>query len=56
MTKLNYNIIYEVGKIEKKNSARIIADFNNKKQAENFIYDYCLRYPNSKLFIQNITY
>ena len=48
-------VIYEVGIDNGKDGTRTLADFEKEKDAKNFIYDYNLRYPNAKLFIDTVT-
>jgi len=47
--------VYEVGIDEGNKGTRTIADFPTEKDARSFMYDYQLRNPKAKLFIDSVT-
>lgn len=56
MSKLNENAkLYEIGIDEGNEGTRTIASFNTEKEAKSFLYDYSLRHPKAKLFIDTCT-
>jgi hypothetical protein len=46
---------YEVGIDEGDDGTNTIANFDSKADAKKFMYDYQLKYPNAKLFIDSVT-
>lgn|SRR3990167_3261964 len=46
---------YEVYIDEGDSGTRTLADFNNEKEAKNFMYEYNLKHPNAKLGIDTVT-
>jgi len=47
--------VYEVGIDEGDKGTHTIADFDSEAEAKKFMYDYQLRYPKAKLFIDSVT-